>query len=75
MSGRDDYLIDPNVSLPSKMPNRQPLGAENCKPADIARSPIARERGRNRMVARGIQVTRRNNPMLFINRSGSYQPR
>ena len=41
MSGLDDYLIDPNVSLPSKTPNRQALGADNRKPADIARSPIA----------------------------------
>jgi hypothetical protein len=41
MSGLDDYPIDPNVSLPSKTPNRQPLGADNRKPADIARSPIA----------------------------------
>jgi hypothetical protein len=41
MSGLDDYLIDPNVSLLSKTPNRQPLGVDNSKPADIARSPIA----------------------------------
>jgi hypothetical protein len=40
-SGLDDYLIDPKVSLLSKTPNRQPLGADNRKPADIARSPIA----------------------------------
>ena len=41
MSGLDDYLSDPNVSLPSKTPNRQPLGADIRKPADIARSPMA----------------------------------
>jgi hypothetical protein len=42
MRGLDDYLIDPNVSLLSKTPNRQPLGADKIvKPADIARSPIA----------------------------------
>jgi hypothetical protein len=40
ISGLDDYLIDPNVSPPSKTPNRQPLGADNRKLADIARSPI-----------------------------------
>ena len=34
MSGLDDYLIDPNVSL-SKTPNGQPLGADNRKPAEI----------------------------------------
>ncbi len=28
MSGLDDYLIDPNVSLLSKTPNRQPLRAD-----------------------------------------------
>jgi len=45
MSGLEDYLIDPVLSLPSKTSNRQPLRADNRKPADIARSPIAGDLG------------------------------